>query len=470
MSSRIEAKSVSIRANPARSRSHRQVLHVFIYTDLLALVSAAVLGLAISRMVGDPSSLGEAGLAYAAALACVFAFRSIGHYRARQALCDQIRPVLQTLGLAFLIVSTSRMALGEAGIDWGSVVQWALSPALILILRLGAREALKAENSWYEPVILIGPTEDADQDTWLIKANDGHGLTVDQSVNIADFARLDDAALGARLRALPDRPIFLAPDASYQILAARIASRLSARGAEFYYKPHIGRIPSEKLDLLDAPPAEGLVLRIGDSLNRPVAQWTKRAFDLLVASLALVLLSPVLLIIAALIRRDGGPALFVQPRAGKGGQPFGCYKFRTMAVDAEARLEAILADDPNKRAQWDAYQKLDDDPRITPVGRLLRATSLDELAQLFNVIKGDMSLIGPRPMLMDQMSIYGTSLDAYVRMRPGITGLWQVNGRNATTFEERARLDDWYARNWSLWRDVVILVRTVREVLFTNGR
>jgi lipopolysaccharide/colanic/teichoic acid biosynthesis glycosyltransferase len=178
----------------------------------------------------------------------------------------------------------------------------------------------------------------------------------------------------------------------------------------------------------------------------------------------------VLAVIALLIRRDGGPAFFVQPRAGRNGDAFGCFKFRTMAVDAEARLEAILAADPKKRAEWDAYQKLDEDPRITPVGHFLRKTSLDELPQLINVIKGEMSLIGPRPMLLEQMKIYGASLDAYVRMRPGITGLWQVNGRNATTFEERARLDDWYARNWSLWRDVVILVRTVREVFGGNGR
>ena len=193
-------------------------------------------------------------------------------------------------------------------------------------------------------------------------------------------------------------------------------------------------------------------------------------FDLVVASLALIVLSPFFLIVAALIRRDGGKAFFVQERAGEMGRSFGCLKFRTMVEDAEARLDAVLEADPAKRAEWDAYQKLEDDPRITRVGQILRATSLDELPQLINVVKGEMSLIGPRPMMMDQREMYGASLDAYERMRPGITGLWQVNGRNATTFEERARLDNWYARNWSLWRDVVILVRTVREVFGQNGR
>ena len=192
--------------------------------------------------------------------------------------------------------------------------------------------------------------------------------------------------------------------------------------------------------------------------------------DIVAAALALLFLSPALALIAWAIKRDGGPALFIQPRVGAGGTLFGCLKFRTMAVDAEARLETLLAQDPDKAAEWAAYQKLTDDPRITAVGQVLRRTSLDELPQLINVLRGEMSLVGPRPMTDDQKERYGASLDAYVRMRPGITGLWQVNGRNATTFEERARLDDWYARNWSLWRDFVILVRTVREVLVSSGR
>ncbi len=468
MSSRIEAQPVSYQS--AGKRAPRPILHVFLYADLLALFSCAALGLATNRLIGAPASPGETALAFLAAIGCVMAFRSIGHYRARQALCDQIRPVLQTMGLAFLMVSTARMALGEAGFDWGAALQWGLSPALVMVLRFGVREALKAENSWYEPVVLIAPLSHAAEDHWLIKANDGHGLKVVRTLDLESFAALDDAALGEQLNQLGGEPIFLAPESDSQVAAARLASRLSARGAEFYYKPAIGRVPTEKLDLLDAPPAEGLVLRIGDSLNRPLAQQIKRVFDVALAGLALLVLSPVLAVIALLIRRDGGPALFIQPRAGRNGDAFGCFKFRTMAVDAEARLEAILAADPKKRAEWDAYQKLDDDPRITPVGRFLRKTSLDELAQLINVLKGEMSLIGPRPMLLEQMEMYGASLDAYVRMRPGITGLWQVNGRNATTFEERARLDDWYARNWSLWRDVVILVRTVREVFGGNGR
>lgn len=177
-----------------------------------------------------------------------------------------------------------------------------------------------------------------------------------------------------------------------------------------------------------------------------------------------------MLLIAWLIRRDGGPAMFVQPRVGLDGKTFGCLKFRSMCVDAETRLRDVLKADPDRAEEWARFQKLENDPRITSTGKWLRKLSLDELPQLINVLKGEMSLIGPRPMTLDQQDEYGASLSAYIRMRPGITGLWQVNGRNATSFAERARLDDWYARNWSLWRDAVILIRTVREVALPSGR
>jgi hypothetical protein len=241
MSSRIEAQTVSQQS--AGKQAPRPILHVFLYSDLFALFTCALLGLAVNRLIGAPASLGETALAFLAAIGCIMAFRSIGHYRARQALSDQIRPVLQTMGLAFLMVSTSRLALGEVGFDWGAALQWGLSPVLVIVLRFGVREALKAENSWYERVVLIAPLSHAAEDQWLIKANDGHGLKVVRTLDLEAFAALDDAALGQQLNQLGGEPIFLAPESDSQAVAARLASRLSARGAEFYYKPAIGRVP-----------------------------------------------------------------------------------------------------------------------------------------------------------------------------------------------------------------------------------
>ena len=195
----------------------------------------------------------------------------------------------------------------------------------------------------------------------------------------------------------------------------------------------------------------------------------KRGFDIMAASLGLLFLSPLFIFVGFFVRRDGGPVLFRQTRVGRNGKNFQCLKFRTMIVDAEARLEALLASDDEAKYEWQTYQKLTRDPRITRIGQFLRKTSFDELPQLINVLKGEMSLVGPRPMLPCQTQAYGAPLAAYVKVRPGITGHWQVNGRNSTTFERRAELDQWYVENWSLWRDGLILLLTVREVAFAKG-
>ena len=196
----------------------------------------------------------------------------------------------------------------------------------------------------------------------------------------------------------------------------------------------------------------------------------KRAFDIAASLSALIALSPLLVLIALIIRTDGGPALFAQRRLGRGGRAFHCLKFRTMAEDAEARLNALLDDDPELAEHYAIYKKLDADPRITRFGVFLRATSLDELPQLLNVLLGQMSLVGPRPMMEHEREDYGPAFAEYASVRPGITGLWQVSGRNRTSFAERARLDQLYVRRWSLVQEARILLLTVREVATGSGR
>ena len=206
---------------------------------------------------------------------------------------------------------------------------------------------------------------------------------------------------------------------------------------------------------------------------RPV----KRLFDLLASALGLLVLLPVLVIVAGLLLLEGGPVFFTQTRLGRNGRRFRCFKFRTMRPDAEARLQELLEEDPAARAEWTKYQKLRDDPRITPLGQFLRRTSLDELPQLINVLLGEMSLVGPRPIVAPEVPgypndrAYSESPDFayYLRCTPGLTGLWQVFGRSTTLHEERIRLDRWYARNHSVWLDIVILFKTVRVVLSRTG-
>jgi Undecaprenyl-phosphate galactose phosphotransferase WbaP len=196
----------------------------------------------------------------------------------------------------------------------------------------------------------------------------------------------------------------------------------------------------------------------------------KRALDFIGAGVGLVLLSPFFLIVALMVRADGGPAFFAHQRVGRGGKLFGCLKFRSMVVDSQARLESLLANDPVARAEWEATRKLKNDPRITRIGRFLRSTSLDELPQLMNVLRGEMSLVGPRPVQEAEIDrYYGASAAHYMAVRPGITGLWQVSGRSETSYESRVALDVAYVSRPSLLADISILLRTPVTVLSRRG-
>lgn len=207
-----------------------------------------------------------------------------------------------------------------------------------------------------------------------------------------------------------------------------------------------------------------------DLAARPLhTRASKRAFDLVMTALILFYLAPLLGIVYLLVRRDGGPAFYGHTRIGAGGDSFKCWKFRTMVVDAEAALKELLERDPVAAAEWQRDFKLKKDPRVTAIGRFLRATSLDELPQLYNVLLGEMSLVGPRPIVRDEMVRYGANIVEYLSCRPGLTGLWQVSGRNDVSYRQRVALDTDYARHWSMGRDLVILLRTIGVVAKRSG-
>ncbi|MGE0408058.1 MAG: sugar transferase [Amphiplicatus sp.] len=201
---------------------------------------------------------------------------------------------------------------------------------------------------------------------------------------------------------------------------------------------------------------------------RPAGVPTKRVIDIVGAAFAIVFFAPLMAVIYVLVRRDGGPGVFAQQRIGRNGRIFSCYKFRSMIPNAEEALKNLICANEKMRVAWETDRKLENDPRVTPLGVFLRRKSLDELPQLFNVLKGDMSLVGPRPIVLDEKGKYGAAFDYYTQMRPGLTGLWQVSGRNDIAYEERVKLDTDYVRRWSLRRDIAILVKTVAVVI--NGR
>jgi exopolysaccharide production protein ExoY len=195
-----------------------------------------------------------------------------------------------------------------------------------------------------------------------------------------------------------------------------------------------------------------------------------RALDIIVALAVLLFTLPLLAAIAAAVwGTDHGPPIFVQPRIGRNGKTFRCLKFRSMAVDADVQLRRLLESDPAARREWEATQKLRCDPRITAIGGFLRKSSLDELPQLINVLRGEMSIVGPRPIIAAEVARYGRSFQHYCRVRPGITGLWQVSGRNDVSYRRRVALDRLYARSKCLSVDADILIRTIPAVLFARG-
>ena len=192
--------------------------------------------------------------------------------------------------------------------------------------------------------------------------------------------------------------------------------------------------------------------------------------DFAVAFLALVFIAPLMLLVAAAVfLQDGGPVIFAHRRLGRNGESFKCLKFRSMAIDAEARLQALLREDPEARAEWAKDHKLRNDPRVTKLGQFLRRSSLDELPQLFNVLRGEMSLVGPRPIVDAEVVKYGRRFRHYCSVKPGITGLWQVSGRNDVSYRQRVAMDCVYARSKTLTLDLYVLVMTIPAVLSRKG-
>jgi exopolysaccharide production protein ExoY len=200
--------------------------------------------------------------------------------------------------------------------------------------------------------------------------------------------------------------------------------------------------------------------------DAPVGGLVKRVLDVTIASTTLILMAPTMLLIALLIMiTTGGPVFFVQQRVGFNRRLFGCLKFRTMVADASDRLAVHLAENPDAAQAWRETQKLKNDPRVTWLGNILRKSSLDELPQLFNVLRGDMSCIGPRPVLLDELKRYGDHDTDYAKAKPGLTGMWQVNGRSKTSYAHRVNCDRYYVRRWSVALDFKILFKTIPAVM-----
>jgi Undecaprenyl-phosphate galactose phosphotransferase WbaP len=264
-----------------------------------------------------------------------------------------------------------------------------------------------------------------------------------------------------------DTAIIAVPHAHHEHLT-RFGSPTSTTFRNLIIMPDLPGVTTSAVTARDFGGTLGVEVK--HNLLNPWVRRAKRVLDVFGALAIGTLVSPLLLITAVLIKLDSpGPIFFRQMRPGLHGKYFECWKFRTMYADAELALTKLLETTPHLRSEWETHHKLRDDPRITRVGRFLRKTSLDELPQLWNVLRGEMSLVGPRPILIEEISKYGEVYDLYKRMRPGMTGLWQVSGRSDTNHEERIVMAAHYVRNWSPWLDLVILARTLWSAIFGRG-
>ncbi len=408
---------------------------------------------------------------------------SLGHYTRRRPWSDEVRQVLQVL-LAGFALDAMLVFLGKWEFSrlW-LVTSWAMILVLVPLFRYLVKRWMLGRPAFQRPYLIIGSCEQAAEVIAAFESERLMGLRPVAVVSPAghDCGQGNCSVHGAALPVvhLDDTvETFLKAPGAYQVVIAlgrqdellkRLIQRLTLVRDDVFLIPPLAGLPLYGMELSHFFSHEVLLLRARNNLYRFFPRLVKRSFDIIASFLLLAALAPLMLFIAMKVRADGGPSVFGHTRIGRDGREFKCLKYRTMVQNSADILANLLATNEDARREWQTDFKLKNDPRITPIGRFLRRTSLDELPQLLNVLRGEMSLVGPRPVVRDELSRYGEVLAHYLKVRPGMTGLWQISGRSDVGYDQRVMLDRWYVQNWSLWSDLVILIRTVRVVLRSEG-
>ena len=263
--------------------------------------------------------------------------------------------------------------------------------------------------------------------------------------------------------------LICAPGLESKKLVALI-NRLQLLVKRVAFVPELFGLPTSNITARGMMEEQAVILRVQNNLARKSNRIMKRIFDIVATVCGGIFILPFMLIIAIIIYLDsGGPIIYKQKRVGRNGKEFNFYKFRSMVKNADTILEEYLNTHEDEKNEWQKNFKLKNDPRVTKIGKIIRKTSIDELPQLWNVLIGDMSLVGPRPLLPNEVERYSSYIEDYKLVLPGLTGVWQVSGRSDTTFEERVIMDSWYIHNWSVWIDIVYLLKTVLVVVKSKG-
>lgn len=391
--------------------------------------------------------------------------------------------------LGFLFISML-FFLGQRGIDYSRFIfflSWILSLITIPCFHLITRHVFKKSSWWGYPVVLMGPQKQVTllaqqlrqmpqlgfhtQNLFFTSAEEvpsGLSTGLETGYLLPGGIEANEKIVRDHLRTASRPLAVLALDGlsrDEQQNLFHLASRCFKR---------IIILPEDmvgiRLSLSIAVFCTRLAFSLRQNLLDPYRLHMKRLLDLLIILIGLVPLVPViLLIMCAVFISDPGPVFYRQKRVGQHGQAIRVWKFRTMVKNADTVLETYLQADPKQREEWRQDHKLKQDPRITRVGHFLRKYSLDELPQLFNVLMNEMSLVGPRPIVEAEIPKYGAAYEIYTMVKPGITGLWQVSGRNNTTYGTRVTLDEYYIANWSVWQDIYIILRTIPAAIFGRG-
>ncbi|MBV1833304.1 exopolysaccharide biosynthesis polyprenyl glycosylphosphotransferase [Novacetimonas pomaceti] len=387
------------------------------------------------------------------------------HYTDRLPFWTESAQIIMTTGLAaaaLVILSWRDMH------DIAVLFPFLAFPFIDIMLRQATKRVLHGMGLWRIPVLLAGEPEDCARAIEILTSERFPGLRSVGCIPPSRLLRMSGTHLHRMLLARHGAARLLLVMDVHDGDGRNVVEHVTRTRLPFSLMPPMQGLPLDH-GCQSYFSHDGMMMTFRSNLERPFHRGAKVALDLFVASLVLLALLPVLAVIYAFVRLDGGPAIFGHMRIGRNGRPFRCLKFRTMAVNADSILADLLARDPVAAAEWATTRKLTSDPRITRVGKILRKTSLDELPQVFNVLRLEMSLVGPRPIVMAEEVHYGADLEYYMATRPGITGLWQVSGRSDTSYTRRVQLDNWYVRNWSLWRDIIILLKTVPAVLAQKG-
>jgi Undecaprenyl-phosphate galactose phosphotransferase WbaP len=355
---------------------------------------------------------------------------------------------------------------------------WLFTVVLLPLHHLGSKLVLSVFNVGGVPAVILGANEVSARIIQGLEKRDlppvrpvaifsADGEDPDQaSFDVPIEGGLVQAAAWARSHAIQTALLILPQAASREII--QLTETLSRTFPRILVIPDLYGLSTVGTDVRDLDGV--LALEVRRNLLSWQSQWIKHIIDYALALLIGLLCLPLgLLVAGGLWLERQGSIFYGHERVGRGGQTFTAWKFRTMVRDADQVLARALSADPRLRVEWETTQKLRQDPRLTRMGRLLRRLSLDELPQLWNIVKMEMSLVGPRPIIREEIHKYGQAFELYAQVRPGLTGLWQVSGRSNLTYEDRVRLDAYYVRNWSIWLDLVVILRTSLAVLTGRG-